>query len=95
MQRGRKIAGTGTINSDGTVGEIGGIDKKVIAAHRAGATIFFAPYIKPTKEILKYEEGHLTNYQMAKKAAKKSAPGMKVVPVTSFDEAVKYLQTHK
>ena len=57
LQRGRKIAGTGTINSDGTVGEIGGIDKKVIAAHRAGATIFFAPYIKPTKEILKYEEG--------------------------------------
>lgn len=95
LQRGRKIAGTGTINSDGTVGEIGGIDKKVIAAHRAGATIFFAPYIKPTKEILKYEEGHLTNYQMAKKAAKKYAPGMKVVPVTSFDEAVKYLQTHK
>ncbi len=46
LQRGRKIAGTGTINSDGTVGEIGGIDKKVIAAHRAGATIFFAPYIK-------------------------------------------------
>ena len=67
----------------------------VLAAHRAGATIFFAPYIKPTKEILKYEEGHLTNYQMAKKAAKKYAPGMKVVPVTSFDEAVKYLQTHK
>ena len=33
--------------------------------------------------------------QIAKKAAKKYAPGMKVVPVTSFDEAVKYLQTHK
>lgn len=94
LQKGRKIAGTGTINTDGTVGEIGGIDKKVIAAHRAGAKIFFAPYIKPTKEILKYEEGHMTNYQMAKKATKKYAPGMKVVPVTSFDEAVKYLQTH-
>lgn len=94
LQRGRKIAGTGTINSNGSVGEIGGIDKKVIAAHRAGASIFFAPYIKPSKEILKYEEGHLTNYQMAQKAAKKYAPEMKVVPVSSFDQAVDYLRTH-
>lgn len=94
LQRGRKIAGTGTISADGAVGEIGGIDKKIIAAHRAGAKIFFAPYIKPTKEILKYEEGHMTNYQLAKKTAKKYAPGMKVVPVTSFNQAVKYLRTH-
>ena len=49
LRHGRKIAGTGTINPDGTVGEIGGIDKKVIAAKKAGATIFFAPYVKPTK----------------------------------------------
>lgn len=93
LQRGRKIAGTGTINSDGSVGEIGGIDKKIIAAHNAGAKIFFAPYVKPTKQILKYEEGHMTNYQLAKKTAKKYAPEMKVVPVTSFDQAVDYLRT--
>lgn len=92
LQRGRKIAGTGTISSDGTVGEIGGIDKKVIAAHRAGATIFLAPYVKPTKLLLKYEEGHQTNYQMAKKTAKRYAPGMKVVPVSSFKQAVHYLE---
>lgn len=95
LQKGRKIAGTGTIDSGGQVGEIGGIDKKVIAAHRAGATIFFAPYIKPTKLVLKYEEGHQTNYQMAKRTAKKYAPGMKVVPVTSFKQAVHYLETTK
>lgn len=95
LQHGRKIAGTGTIDTDGNVGEIGGIDKKVIAAHRAGATIFFAPYVKPNKLLLKYEEGHKTNYQMAKKTAKKYAPGMKVVPVSSFDQAVHYLETHK
>ncbi|MGM9892464.1 SepM family pheromone-processing serine protease [Limosilactobacillus sp.] len=95
LQRGRKVAGTGTIDADGHVGEIGGIDKKVIAAHRAGATIFFAPYIKPTKLILKYEEGHQTNYQLAKKTAKKYAPGMKVVPVTSFKQAVHYLENTK
>lgn len=92
LQRGRKIAGTGTIAPDGSVGEIGGIDKKVIAAHRAGVTIFLAPYIKPTKLVLKYEDGHQTNYQLAKKTAKRYAPGMKVVPVTSFKQAVHYLE---
>ncbi|MCF6165449.1 Lon-like protease with PDZ [Furfurilactobacillus rossiae] len=95
LRHGQKIAGTGTINADGSVGEIGGIDKKVVAAHKAGAKIFFAPYLKPSKEVLKYEEGHKTNYQWAKETAKKYAPGMKVVPVSSFDQAVKYLQTHK
>lgn len=94
LRHGRKIAGTGTINPDGTVGEIGGIDKKVIAAKKAGATIFFAPYVKPTKLLLKYEEGHQTNYQMAKATAKKYAPGMKVVPVKNFQQAVDYLQNH-
>lgn len=94
LQRGRKIAGTGTIDADGNVGEIGGIDKKVIAAHRAGATIFLAPYVKPSKLLLKYEEGHQTNYQLARRTAKRYAPGMKVVPVTSFQQAVHYLQKH-
>lgn len=95
LRHGQKIAGTGTINPDGSVGEIGGIDKKVVAAHKAGAKIFFAPYIKPTKLVEKYEEGHMTNFQMAKKTAKKVAPDMKVVPVSNFNQAVKYLKTHK
>lgn len=94
LRHGRKIAGTGTINPDGSVGEIGGIDKKVVAAHRAGATIFFAPYVKPTKLVLKYEEGHQTNYQLARRTARRVAPGMRVVPVQTFQEAVHYLQTH-
>ena len=94
LRHGQKIAGTGTINRDGTVGEIGGIDKKVVAAHRAGAKVFFAPYVKPSKLLLKYEEGHQTNYQMAKATAKKYAPGLKVIPVTSFKDAVNYLENH-
>ncbi len=94
LRHGQKIAGTGTISQDGTVGEIGGIDKKVIAAHRAGAKVFLAPYVKPNKLLLKYEEGHQTNYQMAKATAKKYAPGMKVVPIKNFNDAVHYLQTH-
>jgi Lon-like protease len=40
---GRKIAGTGTINPDGSVGPIGGIEQKVIAAEAAGAEYFLSP----------------------------------------------------
>ncbi len=40
---GRVIAGTGTIDPSGKVGPIGGIDEKLIAAKRSGATIFLAP----------------------------------------------------
>jgi PDZ domain-containing protein len=40
---GRKIAGTGTIDSEGNVGPIGGVQQKVVAAERAGAEYFLSP----------------------------------------------------
>ena len=40
---GRFVAGTGTIDNTGAVGAIGGIQLKMIAARRAGATLFLAP----------------------------------------------------
>lgn len=40
---GRRIAVTGTVDVDGNVGAIGGIDKKVVAAIRDGATLFLYP----------------------------------------------------
>ncbi len=40
---GRKIAGTGTINASGAVGEIGGITHKIVAARDDGAEMFFVP----------------------------------------------------
>lgn len=40
---GRKVAGTGAIDAEGIVTEIGGVEEKVVAAERAGAEIFFAP----------------------------------------------------
>jgi PDZ domain-containing protein len=43
LTKGMFIAGTGTIDPDGTVGPIGGIQLKMIAARRAGATVFLAP----------------------------------------------------
>ncbi|MBT2383805.1 PDZ domain-containing protein [Streptomyces sp. ISL-11] len=40
---GRTIAGTGTIEPDGTVGPVGGVPLKTQAARRDGATIFLVP----------------------------------------------------
>ncbi|WP_242885224.1 YlbL family protein [Actinomadura litoris] len=40
---GKFIAGTGTITPEGEVGPIGGIQQKMIAARRAGATVFLTP----------------------------------------------------
>jgi PDZ domain-containing protein len=43
LTAGRTIAGTGALGPDGRVYPIGGIADKVVAAERAGATIFLAP----------------------------------------------------
>jgi PDZ domain-containing protein len=43
LLQGRHIAGTGTITERGVVGPIGGINEKIISAHKVGATVFFAP----------------------------------------------------
>ncbi|MFE3030100.1 S16 family serine protease [Streptomyces canus] len=40
---GRVIAGTGTIDPDGTVGAVGGVALKTQAAKRDGATVFLVP----------------------------------------------------
>lgn len=40
---GRTIAGTGTIEPDGTVGAVGGVSLKTQAAGRDGATVFLVP----------------------------------------------------
>ena len=42
---GRHIAGTGTIEPDGTVGPIGGIRQKLAAARDAGAELFLMPKV--------------------------------------------------
>ena len=40
---GKHIAGTGTIEIDGTVGPIGGIAEKLLGARDVGATVFLVP----------------------------------------------------
>jgi PDZ domain-containing protein len=43
MTGGQKIAGTGTMDEDGVVGPIGGIQQKLVGARQAGATWFLVP----------------------------------------------------
>ncbi len=38
------VAGTGTINPDGTVGAVGGVYEKMVAAAKAGYKVFVIPY---------------------------------------------------
>jgi Lon-like protease len=81
--KGYKIAGTGTIDSEGLVGPIGGIDQKIVAADKAGAEIFFAPNEKGIDE---------SNYKLAVKTAREIDSNMKIVPVDVIDDAINYLQ---
>jgi Lon-like protease len=83
LTKGYKIAGTGTISSDGTVGKIGGIEQKVVAADKAGAEIFFAPNGNDEKD---------SNYQNAVLTAKDIHSNMEIVPINTFDEAIDYLE---
>ncbi|MEO3945162.1 SepM family pheromone-processing serine protease [Gorillibacterium sp. CAU 1737] len=82
IAKGHRIAGTGTIEESGKVGPIGGIQHKVVAADREGAEIFFAP---------KDENGY-TNYSEALKQAEKIGTKMKIVPVSTLEDAIAYLK---
>lgn len=82
LTKGYKIAGTGTISLDGTVGRIGGISHKVVAADKAGADIFFAPQDTP---------GADSNYEEALATAKRIGTKMRVVPVKNVKDAIAYL----
>lgn len=95
ITKGYKIAGTGTISPDGTVGRIGGIAYKVVAAEKAGADIFFAPNDPVPKEWKKKHPEFQSNYEEAVKVAKDTKTNMKIVPVKTMDDALSYLQNLK
>ena len=42
----RIVAATGTIDSNGNVGDVGGVAEKTIAVERAGASVFFVPSVE-------------------------------------------------
>lgn len=78
ITKGRTIAGTGTIDYYGNVGEIGGVIYKVAGAEKKGAEIFLSP-----------EE----NYEEAYSFAQKNNYKIKVVSVKTFDEVIYYLES--
>ncbi|WP_066066466.1 SepM family pheromone-processing serine protease [Neobacillus soli] len=83
LTKGYQIAGTGTIEVDGTVGPIGGIEQKIVAADKAGAEIFLAPNEKGAKD---------SNYRAAVKTARDIKTKMKIVPIDTFEDGVSYLE---
>jgi len=92
LTKGYSIAGTGEMNEDGTVGRIGGIDKKVVAADRDGVEIFFAPDDEITEAMLKISPNLKSNYQVAVETAKNINTDMKIVPVKTIDDALNYIK---
>ncbi|OEH93935.1 SepM family pheromone-processing serine protease [Bacillus solimangrovi] len=84
LTKGYRIAGTGTMNYEGVVGPIGGIEQKIVAADKSEAEIFFAPN----------EEGDEdSNYKIALEAAAQIKTDMKIIPVDTFEDAVDYLNS--
>jgi len=81
LTKGYEIAGTGTMEIDGRVGPIGGVQHKIVAAERKGAEIFFAPDVGTPE----------TNYAVAVKTAKAKGLKLKIVPVKTIDDALQYL----
>lgn len=78
ISKGLKIAGTGTIDIDGNVGEIGGIKYKIKGAIKDKADVFFVP-----KE----------NYDEAIKTRNKAKSNLKIISITHFDDALEYLKS--
>lgn len=78
LSKGDKIIGTGTIDMDGSVGEIGGVKYKLIGAVNNHAKVFICP---------------TANYEEAMNIAKEKKYNIEIVSVNNFDEAVNYLRS--
>jgi PDZ domain-containing protein len=57
VDRGQKIAVTGTLELDGTVGEIGGVKQKTIGVRRADIDVFVVPAGDNAAEARRYADG--------------------------------------
>lgn len=87
LTKGYRIAGTGEMLQDGSVGRIGGIEYKIVAAAEEDVDIFFAP-----NEHLPLGVKDKTNYEEAIETGKKINTDMKIVPVSTIDDAINYLE---
>ncbi len=78
ITHGKKIVGTGTINMQGEVGEIGGISYKLRGAVKDKADVFLVP--------------RGDNYRQAQTIKKEEHMKIDIIPVATFDEAVRALE---
>lgn len=76
ITKGKKIAGTGTIDENGNVGEIAGVKYKVLGASKNHANIFLVPE---------------NNYQEAMEIKEKRNLNIEIVKVKTLKEALNYL----
>ncbi|WP_164821766.1 YlbL family protein [Paenibacillus koleovorans] len=84
LPRGYKVAGTGTVDADGTIGQIGGIDHKIITAAKSGADYFILPRnVNPT-------DRNETDARAAYEKLGKTK--MQLLPVSTLAEAVETLK---
>ncbi|WP_158630019.1 PDZ domain-containing protein [Cohnella sp. AR92] len=83
LSKGYQIAGTGTIAADGKVGQIGGIQYKLMAADREKADYFLVPYV---------ESGDYSNWKEAEETVKKLELKPKLVKVSSLQDALDFLR---
>lgn len=79
LTKGKKIVGTGTIDTYGNVGEIGGVKYKLIGAVKNKADIFLVP-----KE----------NYEEAIKIKEEKKYDIKIVSVSTLKEAIDALKNY-
>ncbi|MFC5470793.1 PDZ domain-containing protein [Cohnella suwonensis] len=82
LTRGYKIAGTGTISADGTVGLIGGINYKLMAADREKADYFLVPF----------NDKNSSNWDLAQQTVKDLKLDLKLVKISKLQEAVEFLK---
>lgn len=75
--KGRNIAGTGTIDMSGNVGEISGIKYKMIGAVKNGMDVILVPS---------------GNYEEAKQVKEEKNYDIELVKVTTFQDAIEYLK---
>lgn len=77
LTHGMNIVGTGTINLDGTVGDIGGVKYKLMGAVKNDADVFLVPS---------------GNYEEAMEVKKEKGYNIDIVSVENFSDAVSYLE---
>jgi PDZ domain-containing protein len=82
---GKRVAVTGTIGYEGTVGEIGGIEQKAVNARAAGARLFIVPQCTNPASKASCETD-------LRRATKRVGSKVKVAPVATFDEALRVLR---